>query len=830
MTWSTPLDELEQDARFAWRSLRRNPAMTALIVVMLTLGIGVNAATFSILDRIYLRPPAGVVEPGSVHRLWIRLSQMEGGPQYTPAMTYPMYRVIRNLWSDSNEVALVDRVGDLRIGGTRRGARIDVLFATANYWPMLGVKPQLGRFYSADDDNVRQPTRVVVLSHHLWRTQFGADPAIVGKSVKLDEDRYTIIGVAPRGFTGIDLESVDAWLPLGAYPQPPWMKEPIWDSHAMYVFQAIARSRPHDQLDLFASRATQTLRSFMRTVADKGGDTLVTVATGSIIYARGPGEPRQEHVISTRLGAVALIVLLIAAANVINLLLARATRRRREIAVRLALGAGRWRVVRMLTAETLLLAAIAATASVLAAWWGGAMLRALLLSDVRFVDAPIDTRIIVFTFALAIVAGLIAGIVPALQASNPVLTRALKEGSRDGTTHRSRLRSALVITQAALSILLLTGAALFVESLRNVQAVDIGYDPSRTVLAWVDFDPGQSPPDGVQAARIAAVAERLRSAPGVQAVARSNVPPMRGFSVSRIWIGGDSAFPRKKSYPVLNSVSGDYFGATGLKMLRGHAFADVPGAPTQVVINQAMAEQQWPNEDPMGQCIRFAGPTSACYAVVGIVQTARRDAVIEDPVPQYYLSAANLPPTLREQFGNVTALEVRAAAGSDARVAAEVTSALRAAFPPGYPEVELLRTTIDWQYRPWRVGAALFTGMGGLALIVAVLGIYSTMSYNVTQRTHEFGVRVAVGAELADILRLVLGEGLRVVVAGVVVGAALAVAAGRLIAALLYGIAPSNPLVLASVSALVIAAAVVATLIPASRAAGVDPIAALRAD
>ena len=821
---------IEQDARFAWRSLRRNPAVTALIVVMLTLGIGVNAATFSILDRIYFRTPTGVVDPGNVHQLWIRLSHMEGGPQYTPAMTYPMYRVIRGLWSDTNEIALTNRMSNVHVGGTRRGAKLDVLFATATYWPMLGVRPQLGRFYSADEDRVRQAAPVVVLSDHLWRTQFAADPSIVGKSVKLDENRYTVVGVAPRGFTGTDLEPIDAWIPLAAYPQPPWMKEPIWDSHGMYIFHSFGRSAPNEDMGMFARRATQTLRNAMRAVADKGGDSLVMVATGSIIYARGPGEEQQENLISTRLGAVALIVLVIAAANVINLLLARATRRRREIAVRLALGAGRWRLVRMLTAETLLLALIAATAAVLTAWWGGATLRALLLSDVRFVDAPLDGRIVFFTLALALVAGLIAGIVPALQASNPVLTRALKEGSRDGGTHRSPLRSALVVTQAALSIVLLTGAVLFVESLRNVQRVDIGYDPSRTVMAWVSFDAGQDPPLAVQAAQIGAVAERLRNAPGIQAVARANLAPMRGFSVARIWIGGDTSLRKKKSYPILNSVTGEFFAATGLKLLRGSVFDDVPGAPAQVVINQAMAEQQWPNEDPMGQCIRFDGLTSRCYAVVGIVETARRDAIIEDPVPQYYLPVANLPPTLREEFGHPTVLVVRAAAGSEARVAAEMTKGLHTAFPSGYPDVKLLRTEIDSQYRPWRVGAALFTGMGALAFVVAILGIYSTMSYGVSQRTHEFGIRVAVGAGLADILSLVVGEGLRVVIAGVVVGAALAVAAGRMIAALLYDIAPSNPVVLASVSALVIGAALVATLIPASRAARVDPITALRAD
>jgi hypothetical protein len=281
---------------------------------------------------------------------------------------------------------------------------------------------------------------------------------------------------------------------------------------------------------------------------------------------------------------------------------------------------------------------------------------------------------------------------------------------------------------------------------------------------------------------------------------------------------------------MMNVVTQNFFSATGLKMLRGNVFVDQPGAPRSVVINDAMARQLWPGRDPVGDCIRFDGRAGTCYVISGIVATAHRDEIIEDPKPQYYLPMSNLPDSLRQQWSNGSVLLVRSAPSAVARVEAEVTRALQRAFPAGYPDVHLLSQTLESQYRPWRVGAWLFTGLGFLALIVAVVGVYSTVSYAVTQRTHEFGVRLALGARVADVLRLVLGEELRTVLLGVAVGIVLAVAAGRLIASLLYDIAPGNPVVIATVSLTLLAAAAVATVIPAFRAGRVDPIAALRAD
>jgi predicted permease len=668
---------------------------------------------------------------------------------------------------------------------------------------------------------------VIVLSDHLWRTQFGADRGVIGKPLVLDDQHVTIIGVGPRDFTGDDLHPSDAWMPVASTPQPPFMHEPLLSSNGMYVFQAIGRVGPDDDLRAFSVRATQQLRAFIRSTQDTR-DTMMAVTTGSINVARGPGDQRQSNLISTRLSAVALIVLIIAAANVVNLLLSRATHRRRELAVRLALGISRGRLVRMLTAETLLLALVAAVVSLAVAWWGGSALRTLVLSDVHFVDAPVDGRIVVFTIGIAVLAGLAAGIVPAIQASNPELTRALKDGARDGTSRRSRLRSALLVTQTALSVALLAGAALFVESLRNVQGLNIGYDARNTVVASIDFDAGRAPQPAVENAQMADVEREVAKLPGVEAAARTLQVPLMGVQYAPLFVGSDTANPSPGNYPVLNMVTQNFFAASGLRLLRGHAFVDRPGAAPEVVINEAMARRLFPRADALKGCLRFQPATGECWPISGIVANAPT-MDITDPALQYYLPISNPPKALEAQAVG-TALVARVAPDAALRVEAGVRQALLREFPNSYPNVRLLSDVIAPQYQPWRVGASLFSGMSILAVLVAIVGIYSTVSYSVGQRTHEFGVRIALGAQLRDVLRLVLGEGMRTLVIGVVIGIVLAVLGGRLIASLLFGVSPSNPFVMAMVSVLLLLVAAVATLIPAVRAGRVDPMIALRAE
>ena len=831
MTWLGSLDVLRQDMTYAWRSISRTLGVTITIVLTLALGIGLNAATFAVLDRLYVRAPSGIAEPATLRRVWVEhVMTRDGVPNITEHMNYPQYRALADATGGGELVALYAPGASWRLGRSIKDPEVRGAYAAANYFSVLGVRPVLGRLYTADEDRLGNGAAVAVVSDAFWRRVLQGDANALGKSITLHGDDFTVIGVLDPAFRGLDLQAADVWLPLSKYPQPSWMKEPWWESQNIYAFQAIRRLQPGVAADALERRATTGIREVARVQNPTKPDTLMRVHGGSIVAARGPGKPGQELLISTRLSGVALIVLLIAAANVINLLLARAVHRRRETAVRLALGISRWRVVRLITTETMLLAGLAALAALVAARWGGTLLRALLLPDVEWTDAALDLRVVLFTFGIALVSGLVAGIVPALQSSNPDLTQSLKAGAREGVRHRSRLRSALVIVQTALSVMLLIGAALFVRSLRNVQALDIGYDAPQLVFGGVTFEEGDRPHAAVLNATMREIVQRLENRPGIEAVARAGVQPMRGYSVVTFFAGADSATSFPKAMPTMSAVSPGYFAATGIRLLHGRELTgpDRDGAPAEVIVNDDFARLYWPNQNPLGQCVHISKRDSACYNVVGVAENVRRRSVIGDDelVPQFYLPLGNLPN--RNVLGETVI--VRAQPGAAVTAASTLRAELLRAFPAAEPNIMRMTENLEPEYRPWRLGATLFTAFGVMALIVALIGIYTTISYGVNQRTHEFGVRVALGAGLGNVLRQVVGEGLRVVTIGIVVGIALALAAGRLIAALLYGIEPDDPSALLLVAALLLVVTTFAALIPAWRAGRVDPLTALRSE
>ncbi|HET7564375.1 MAG TPA: FtsX-like permease family protein, partial [Gemmatimonadaceae bacterium] len=535
----------------------------------------------------------------------------------------------------------------------------------------------------------------------------------------------------------------------------------------------------------------------------------------------------QEVQIAARLGGVALLVLLIAVANVVNLLLARAVQRRREIAVRLALGISRSRLVRLLVAESVLLAVLAGAAAILAAAWGGRVIRALLLPGVHWATTPLHWRVLAFSLVITLAVGIVAGLIPALQSTTPDLTRALKAGAREGTTQHARLRAALVMLQAALSVVLLVGAALFLDSLRNVRGLDLGYDSNHLVFADVSFETPDSMRDSRVGFDFAALADRLRAAPGVQQVALASMQPMYGFSWLTYFPEADT-ITHKIPDTFFTGVSPEYFAAVGIRVLRGRTFP-VGSAPSNtVVINEALAHALWPGENPIGRCMRFAKRDAPCYTIIGVVENARRSSVIEDATAQYYLPLGRVP---GGKYGSqVRTIIVRADPHAMPLVEQEIQSDIRRAFPSGWPVITRMTDQLEPQYRPWRLGATLFTLFGALAMIVAAVGIYSTISYTVNQRVHEFGVRVALGARTHDVVRHVVASALRQVGIGVAVGAALALAGGRLVASLLYGVRPSNPVIMLTVAMVLLCVAAIAALAPAWRAARVDPVIALRAE
>jgi predicted permease len=789
----------------------------------------VNAAAFSILDRFYLRPPAGIAEPSTIRRMFIEHFRTSTGEPFTAqSLSYSTFEAIASATGARADMALFATDYAMRLGKRPTDPRVGVVFASANYFNVLGVRPELGRFFTADEGRITEKGGVAVVSHAFWKNRLAGDSSALGRRIAIGPDSFAVVGVADPRFIGLDLRAAEVWVPLGSmslgWGGPQW-----WTNDNVNPFNVVRRATSTLSDAEFDRRATAIVRELNR---QKGalGDTLQTVWSGPVLEARGPVKPGQDMIISTRLGGVAMIVLLIAGANVVNLLLSRAAQRRREIAVRLALGVSRRRLIAMLTTETMFIAALSGTTAFFAGWWGASVLRSLLMPNIRQWSEPaVDGRVLLFTVAVTLVAGIVAGVVPALLASSPRLTSALKAGAREGVRHRSRLRNGLVITQAALSVVLLVGAALFVRSLHNVQRLDIGFDSDRLVFGRVEFAEGERPPRPVFLAQMRDLASRLRGRPGIEAVARSAMEPMQGFNIIDFFVGADSSGSFGRRMPLASVVSPSFFDVVGLRMLRGRGFSggDTETGPREVVVNEAMAKLVWPRRDPLGECVRLETRDGACYTVVGVVETARLGRVIEpEETAQFYVPLGSQPTP--DRYGGQ--LIVRARADFALTAATELRDMLERTFPAAEPVITPMTTNLEPEYRPWRLGATLFTGLGVLALIVAMLGIYSTVSYGVSQRTHEFGVRIALGARVADVLRQVVGEGIRTVAIGVALGVALAIAAGKLVEALLYGIAPRNPVVLGLVSLSLLVVAILAALVPAWRASRADPIMALRAD
>jgi predicted permease len=511
----------------------------------------------------------------------------------------------------------------------------------------------------------------------------------------------------------------------------------------------------------------------------------------------------------------------------------RATRRRREIAVRCALGVSRLRLCEQLLTESVLLAALGGAAAVAFSYWAATALRRLLLPNVQWADGAVDLRLLAFVGAAALVVGVLAGLAPAFQATRPNLSSSLKAGARESAYQRSTLRTLLLVAQAALSVVLLVGSGLFVRSLNNVRALDLGYDVDRAVFVRPLFG-ASSPPRAEIAAAIPSVVERLAVAPGVEAIAYAGSLPMNGISFGQISLPDRDSLPKlgDQRVPWFNAVSPGFLRAMGVKLLAGREFApaDRRGAPGVLVVSQSMARVYWPGENPLGKCVNLGQRGTACSIVVGVAADVHRMDVVEAPAQQapmqYYV-----PSDQASEFNSPRYIIVRIRSqhiGAFSRVAAQE---LKRAFPTmTRPHVLAMSQLLEPDFRPWRLGAILFTAFGALALVVAAIGVYSVVAYAVTQRIHEMGVRIALGARLIDIIGLVTTESFKVVAIGVALGILVALALGRLVASLLYGLSPRDPVVMAAAALVLCAIGITASLIPAWRASRVDPATALRAD
>jgi predicted permease len=816
------LDVVRGDVRLAWRGMKRSPALSAMVIVTLALGIGANGAIFSMIDRVFLRPPPGVDAPDDVRRLYGLYKAPPPMRDFTRAsFNYPEIVDMQAALGDKAKLAGSSAV-TLPMGTADDAPEIRVSEVVGDYFGTLGVRPWRGRFFAPEELDVTTPRLLVVLSHRFWSRQLAADTSIIGKTIRLSRRDFTVLGIAPPGFDGIDMDAVDVWRTANA--RSTGGGEPWYRSRNSSSLMLITRLRD----GMTDQQLIHDAMNGLHRASDSRLSTNTTLQVGSIIAARGPREQLKESAIAIRLGGVTLIVLLIAIANVANLLLTRAIERRREIAVRVALGVSRARLAALLITESAVLAVIAGTAALFVATWGAALIRHLLMPNVRWANSPLDLRLALFTFAIALAAGALAGVLPFIRAGKLDLLSAMRGGARDGGAHRSRARGTLIVAQAALSVVLLAGAGLFVRSLSAVYKLDLGYDTNGMMTAIVSS--GQRVITTAERSQaLFTIRDRIAQVPGVRAAALTNLPPMGGLSSELMFFPGRDSTPRTAGGPpTFTVVTPEFFKAAGVRMLVGRGFTpdDRDGSTPVMVVTETMARFIWGKLDATGACVRMAKPTAPCTIVVGVVKDVRRDKVIEDEMLQYFVPMAQGPAYSRDPYTLVVGT-------SPERVTAvrqELQSIIRQTLPGSRAAIETMAEALEPQYRPWRIGASLFSVFGLLALLVAAIGVYSAIAYGVTQRSHELGVRMALGAQRSEIGRIVVGSGVKLVGVGVVLGVGIALALSRFVESQLYGTDSRDPAVLTAVGATLLVVAMMAAAIPAWRATRLDPVRALRAE
>jgi predicted permease len=811
-----------QNVGYSLRGMGRSPGFTIAVIATLALGIGANATMFGIIDRLLLQPPAHVADAGQVRRLSAHGHWNSGEAFDFTYLSYPDFTD----WQAAESFASVAAYSqdEWTIGRGDGAARVSVGLASGTFFQLLGVQPQLGRFYGPAEDQPGQ-SQVAVLSYGYWQRQFGGDASVLGRALDCGRGSYTVIGVAPEGFTGLELDAVDVWLPLEAFFVEAG-SDNRRDRRTSYWLHIIARLNSGVDLAAAAAEATHLHRAGRAEVIDAGryGRGDARIAVSPIQTARGP-QASQESIVSRWLAGVSLVVLLIACANVANLLLARAARRKKEIAVRLALGISRRRLIGELLTDSVMLAMFGGAAALLIAWWGGEVVRTVLLPDVAWVDSPVDSRVLVFTTALALLTGLMAGLVPALQASRPSLTSELKEGAREGRARRSGTRLALLVAQGALSVVLLVGAGLVVRSLQRAESIDLGLVPDGVLVARLELKAGDPAREEVNRIHERGL-ERLRAMPAVERASVGGGIPFMWGSIADLYVPGFDSLPSvARPGPFIDAVWPDYFATMGSAVLRGRDFseADYAGSMRVAVVNEAMARGLWGDEDPLGKCLQIGSDNAECTYVVGVVANRRHHNLLRQEWVYF------IPLTQANDLWPV-ALFVRGT-GDQNQLAAMVRRELMADDEAvRYAVVAPLQDIIDPKLRYFRLGATMFTVFGLLALLVAGLGLFSVLAFNIAQRTHEIGVRTALGASSGGIVKLVMRQALSLTAIGLAIGLAIAFVAAGTLQPVLYETSPRDPLVLIGVGLTLLLVSVVAAALPASRAARIDPIAALRSE
>lgn len=818
------MDSILQDISYGIRSLIKTPSFTAIAVIVLALGIGANTSIFTIVNAVLLRP---LPYPGSdqLVMLW------ETNPRFQIGIdTLPVTHGNFMDWREQNSVfeyftAL--GVGSWGLTGAGEPERISGASVSPNFFRLMGTEPKLGRAFR-DDEDKPDAGKVVVISHSLWQRRFASEPGVLGKTMTLDGETYTVIGITPEGFqfprakempyfVGVSTQT-DLWRPmiLG--------DDFINKNRANHQLCVMARIKPGVTSERAQSEMTAIAERLEQSYPDSNQGIGVKVVP---LNEQVVGNVRAALLVL--LGTVAL-VLLIACANVANLLLARSAARQKEMAIRTALGASRGRLVRQLLTEALLLSMTAAVAGTMLSLWGtNAMLSLSRENLPRAYEIAVDVRVLGFTVAIALLTSVIFGLTPALEASKINLSESLKEGSRGLSRglRSNHLRSLLVISEIALSLVLLIGAGLMIKSLASLLKVDPGFKPDNTVTMHMSLLGSKYPSPNHQNAFFREVTHRVENLPGVQSVGLISSAPLSGG----VYAGGFSIEGRVATSETddfvadRRMISPDYFKALGIPLLKGRAFTDRDDqtSPGVVVVSDSWARRFLPNEDPIDKRIKLGGrdSTRPWLSIVGIAGDVRDTALESNARPCVYIPYPQFP-------SSGMTLAVRAAFDPKLLISAIRDEVWAVDKEQPITDLKTMDQYVAESVSPRRFNAMLLAIFAGLALVLASVGIYGVMAYSVTQRTHEIGIRVALGAQSSHVIRLVVGRGMALVLSGVAIGLAGALALTRVMTSLLYGVSATDPLTFGVVSGVLVAVALLANYIPARRATRIDPMVALR--
>ena len=821
------MEGIVQDIRYAVRMLLKSPGFTLVAVISLALGIGANTTIFTVVNAVLLNP-LPVEDSSSLVQINTTDESNPSFAGFNLPVSFPNFEDIRDQ-SDVFEAVFTTGFPQLTLSGdNREPAQVNGFLVTANFFDALGVRPVKGRGFLPDEDKHKGGDTVVVLSYALWQREFGADPSIIGKQIILNSMPFEVIGVAPSGFKGMfTIGNPDlVWIPTSMYEMamPPNLSQFFENRRALFTLP-YARLKSGVSMEQ-AEAAVQTIGSRLSEAyqdSNKGRNFKLT----SLREAALGFPPGQGALVTILMMSVVGLVLLIACVNLANLLLARGAAREKEMSIRAALGAGRSQLVRQLLTESIVLSIVGGAAGLLVAFWAKDVLWAFrppFLNE-NAIQLNLDPVVLLFTMGLAVLTGLLFGVVPAIKTSDPDLNSTLRIGGRTNSSGigGNKLRAGLVVVEVALAMVALIGAGLFVRSMQRAQEIDTGWESEKLFVMSFDLGSRQYEPERGQLFFDDAIRE-ASAVPGVEAAAISSNNPMTGTFQQSVFPEGKSPAAGDEAILVnTNRATPSYFKTMTIPLLQGRLFNDFDreGSELVVVVNEAMAARFWPGEDPLGKRFFFFSEDGQFRRVIGMVRNSVVTQIGEDPQMQVYLP-------MRQNYTPTGVLHVRTAGAPESVLSTVRTKVQALDRNLALTNENTIQALIGQGLWAARMGAALLSLFGLLALALAAIGVYGVLAYNVNQRRQEIGIRLALGAQPSDVLRMVVGQGMMLTLIGSVIGVALAYLLSLQVSTLLYGVSAADPVAFLGVPMILALVAFVACYIPARRATHVDPVIALR--